>query len=636
MEHNAENEKLKYLRLLAEQFPSIQALCTEITRLRAMLSLPKGTEHFMSDIHGEYEAFCHIMNNCSGVIREKVALWLGSLPAEEADALCTLIYYPEAVLKHLHSQGEIPADWYRSQVEHMTLLARMLSSKYTRDKVRRAMSADWAFVLDELMHFQSDGEEELSEQQSNQLRYHHTLVDTMIATGSGDDLIIALAALIKHLAVDRLHVVGDIFDRGPRADSILDILMAHHSVDIEWGNHDILWMGAASGSEACIAAVVRNALAYSNMDILERGYGIPLRELTLFAERTYPALPLPRAAQHAVTVMMFKLEGRLVRRNPEFGMEDRLLLHRINREAGAVVQDGITWKIRDLPLPTVDAADPYALTEEEQQVMHGLRNAFRQSLRLREHISFLYRRGWMYRAFNNNLLFHGCVPLNEDGSFLEKTLEGVPRSGRALMDYCDRVARRAFYVGDAYALDFMWYLWCGTDSPVCGRRIKTFARAMIADESAWQEPRNPYYVWYNDEEKCRQILAEFGLVSEECRIINGHTPVRVSHGESPLKANGRLVVIDGGFCRAYQKTTGIAGYTLIANSHGMRLMSHQPFTSLQDAQANGTDIHSKSYDFAAFSRRRYVRDTDYGKRLRERVNDLAELLEACRRGDVNL
>ena len=421
-------DRQKYLQLMAEQFDTVEDLCTEITRIRAQLSLPKGTEHFMSDIHGEYEAFCHIMNNCSGVIREKVDLWLGDrLTHEEADALCTLIYYPEAILKQMHAEGEIPADWYREQVERLSLLARLLSSKYTRDKARRAMPEKWVFILDELLHFQSDENAAATEQEDNQRRYHHALVDAVIATRSGDGLIEALAGLIKRLAVNRLHVVGDIFDRGPRADSIMDILMQHHAVDIEWGNHDILWMGAASGSEACIAAVVRNALAYGNMTILERGYGIPLRELTLFAEKTYPELPLEKAQVHAVQVMMFKLEGQLIRRNPEFGLEDRLLLHRLNRSSYTVEMDGRVWDVKELPLPTVSPADPYALSPEEEAVMKGLRAAFRHSLRLHEHVSFLYSRGWMYRAFNGNLLFHGCVPLNADGSFLRKTLEGIQR-----------------------------------------------------------------------------------------------------------------------------------------------------------------------------------------------------------------
>ena len=630
-------ERLKYLQLLGERYASVEALCTEITRLSAQLSLPKGTEHFMSDIHGEYEAFCHIMNNCSGVIREKVEQWLGGqLTHTEADELCTLIYYPQAVLRKRQQQAEPLEDWYRQQTHHLVYLAKMLSSKYTREKVRREMSAEWAFLIDELMHFQDDENAIQTEQDRNRLKYHDAIVDSVIRTESIDGLLIALTDLIKHLAVDRLHVVGDIFDRGPRADSIMDILSHHPSVDIEWGNHDILWMGAASGSEACIAAVVRNALAYGNMTILERGYGIPLRELTLFAEKTYPELPLEKAQVHAIQVMMFKLEGQLIRRNPEFGLEDRLLLHKLNRSSYTVEMDGRVWDVKELPLPTVSPADPYALSPEEEAVMKGLRAAFRHSLRLHEHVSFLYTRGWMYRAFNGNLLFHGCVPLNADGTFLRKTLEGREYSGKAFMDYCDRVARQAFHQGDRYSLDFMWYLWCGTDSPVCGRNVKTFARAFIADESAWHEPRNPYYTWYNEEEKCREILAEFGLTGEDCRIVNGHTPVRVSHGESPLKAGGRLVVIDGGFCRAYQKTTGIAGYTLIANSHGMRLMSHQPFTSLKDAQRNGTDIHSQSYEFAAYPKRRYNRDTDHGKVLRERMDDLVELLNVVGQGLITL
>ena len=637
MEGQPSSASLKYLRLLGEQYPTIEALCTEITRISAQLSLPKGTEHFMSDIHGEYEAFCHIMNNCSGVIREKVHLWLPDLSVREADELCTLIYYPDAILKQHHQKGEIPSAWYKQQVEHMVHLARMLSSKYTRDKVRRSMPEDWAFLLDELMHYQNDEAGEETEQEGNRRRYHDAIIETLITTSSMDSLLIALTVLIKNLAVDRLHVVGDIFDRGPHADSIMDILMHHHSVDIEWGNHDVLWMGAASGSTCCIAGVLRNSLSYGNMDILERGYGIPLRELTLFAEKLYPDLPPDKAMVQAVNVMMFKLEGQLIRRNPEFQMEDRLLLHRMDLEHHTIEIDGENWPLKEVPLPTVDfTADPYALTPEETQVMTGLRRAFTHSLRLHEHVAFLYRRGWMYRTFNGNLLFHGCVPLNADGTFLRKKLGGVLRGGKALMDYADQVARRAFYTGDQPALDFMWYLWCGTDSPVCGRQIKTFARAFIPDERAWHEPRNPYYEWYNSEAKCREILAEFGLEEETACIVNGHTPIRVTHGESPLKAGGKLVVIDGGFCKAYQKTTGIAGYTLISNSHGMRLMSHQPFTTLRDAQETGRDIHSQSYEFTTFAERKYVIDTDRGRLLKERMNDLMQLLDACRSGLINL
>ena len=630
-------ERLKYLKLLSEQYPTIEGICTEIVRISAQLGLPKGTEHFMSDIHGEYEAFTHVMNNCSGVIREKVQLWLGDqLTGGQADEFCTLIYYPEAVLRHRREQETATPEWLRKQILHMAFLARMLSSKYTREQVRRQMPEEWVFLLDELLHYQGDEITMPTEQDENRRQYHDAIVDTLIATGSADSLIRALAQLIKDLAVDRLHVVGDIYDRGPRADSVMEILMHHHSVDIEWGNHDILWMGAASGSMACIAGVMRNSLAYSNTVILERGYGIPLRSLTAFAEKTYPGMPQEEAMRHAVTVMMFKLEGQVIRRNPEFGMEDRLLLHRLDRERLEIEADGRVWPVRDLPLPTVDSGDAYALTAEEQELMEELRHAFTHSRRLQEHITFLYRRGWMYRAFNGNLLLHGCVPLEEDGSFLRKTLGGEERSGKALLDYADSMARRAFFTRDQAALDFMWYLWCGADSPVCGRQVKTFARAFIPDREAWKEPQNAYYHRYNEEEIIRNILAEFGLTDPFSRVINGHTPVRVTHGESPLKAGGRLVVIDGGFCRAYQKTTGIAGYTLIANSHGMRLMSHQPFTSLRDAKETGRDIHSQSFQFAEFPSRRDVRDTDYGAVRQERMNDLFELLEACRRGAINL
>ena len=630
-------ERLKYLRLLGESYPTVEALCTEITQLTVKLSLPKGTEHFMSDIHGEYEAFCHIMNNCSGVIREKVQTWLGSqLTASEIDEFCTLIYYPAAVIRQHQQKSLDTPEWFREQTERLVLLARMLSSKYTREKVRRAMPEAWAFLLDELVHDQGDENAGFAPEENNRRLYHNAILDSLIVTQSAGDLIQALTEMIKFLAVDRLHVVGDIFDRGPRADSIMDILMRHHAVDIEWGNHDVLWMGAASGSEACISAVLRNSLSYGNMDILERGYGIPLRKLILFAERTYPGMPPDEAAVWAVNVMMFKLEGQLIRRNPEFEMEDRLLLHRYDQEKHEIEIDGRVWKTKPVSLPTVRPEDPYALSAEEQELMAGLRHAFTHSLRLKEHVAFLYRRGWMYRAFNGNLLFHGCVPLNEDGSFLEKTLGGKPRSGKALMDYADQVARRAFYTGDQAALDFMWYLWCGADSPVCGRQIKTFARVFIPDKSAWTEPQNPYYTWYNQESKCQEILAEFGLTDEESCIINGHTPIRVTHGESPLKAGGKLVVIDGGFCRAYQKTTGIAGYTLISNSHGMRLMSHQPFTSLRDAQETGQDIHSQSFVFKTFPRRKYISDTDHGKQLLERRDDLMILLSACREGVINL
>ena len=624
-------QDLKYLKLLSEKYPNRQSVCTEIINLAAIMNLPKGTEHFMSDIHGEYEAFLHIMNNCSGVIREKIEMIFGDrLTEEEQRELRTLIYYPRHKIRIMKAQGQgkLSPKWYRKTLREMVEIARVLSSKYTRSKVRKAMPQEFAYIIDELLHA-------LPDEGDNQQAYHERILDTIVGIQNGDEFIKALSNLIKRLAVDHLHIVGDLFDRGADADKIIDLLMDYHSLDIQWGNHDILWMGAASGSDACITNVVRNNVRYHNIRILESGYAISLRKLQLFAERTYEGDP-HTAMVKAINMLVTKSEGQAILRHPEFEMKDRLLMYNVNRETGMITIGDKEYQMNTAEFPTVDWEKPYEYSPEEAEVMDDLRASFRSSQRLKKHIEFLYSVGSIYLKMNDNLLFHGCVPLNADGTFLHKTLEGREYSGKAFMDYCDRVARQAFHQGDRYSLDFMWYLWCGTDSPVCGRNVKTFARAFIADESAWHEPRNPYYTWYNEEEKCREILAEFGLTGEDCRIVNGHTPVRVSHGESPLKAGGRLVVIDGGFCRAYQKTTGIAGYTLIANSHGMRLMSHQPFTSLKDAQRNGTDIHSQSYEFAAYPKRRYNRDTDHGKVLRERMDDLVELLNVVGQGLITL
>jgi fructose-1,6-bisphosphatase-3 len=615
--------------MLARLYPTVRAAGTEIINLRAILNLPKGCEHFISDVHGEHEAFLHILNSCSGVLRERMdQLFATTVSRRELDQLATLIYYPAEKLAQLKPQIADLNEWYRITLHRLIAFARQETERYTRSKVRKALPADCAYILEELLYTHGD--------EADKRDYFENIISTIIEIGQAPEFICAVCELIKWAVVDHLHLVGDIFDRGPRADIIMDSLLNYHSVDIQWGNHDVLWMGAASGSEACIAAVLRNCLAYNNMDILERGYGIPLRPLTLFAEKLYPGLPPEKAALQAVTLMMFKLEGQLIQRNPEFEMEDRKLLHRLDLSRCQIEIDGVIWPVKATLLPTVDPADPYALSTEEENVMAGFRHAFTHSLRLREHIAFLYRRGRMYRAYNGNLLFHGCIPLNRDGSFLQKTLGGASRGGKALLDYADQTARRAFFEGDRAARDFMWYLWCGTDSPVCGRQVKTFARAFIPDEDAWQEPRNAYYDWCNSESKCKEILKEFGLTDDSARIINGHTPIRVTHGESPLKAGGRLVVIDGGFCKAYQKTTGIAGYTLISNSHGMRLMSHQPFTTLRDAQETGRDIHSQSFEFTTFSKRKYVADTDQGKILTERTIDLMRLLRAYRSGIIHL
>lgn len=623
-------ERLKYLTLLAEGYPTVQALCTEIVNLEARLALPKGTEHFMSDIHGEYEAFCHILNNCSGVIREKVnMLFSGTMTGREISGLCTLIYYPREKLKRLKKQKQLTREWYRRTLQDLIALSKLLSSKYTREQVRRAMPEAYAFLLDELLHAQADEDD-------NQVVYHDRLLESLIDVGESDRFIVEVSTLIKHLAVARLHVVGDIFDRGARADSVLELLEKHHAVDITWGNHDILWMGAAAGSPVCCCAVVRNCLSYRNMDILERGYGIPLRPLTLFAEQSYPGISPEAAALHAVTLMMFKLEGQLIARNPDFGMEDRRLLHRLDRKLGSFTDEEGQWPIRELPPVRLDQQDPYRLSQDEEEVVAGLVEAFRQSMRLRSQVNFLYDRGRLYRKYNNNLLFHGCVPMTAAGDFRVVEIEGRKCSGRALMDALDAMARRAYFEGDQKSLDFMWYLWCADYSSLCGRKIKTFQRYFTDREEAWREPRDPYYTFANQEEACVRLLEEFGLRDAQARIINGHTPIRVTHGESPIKAGGKCIVIDGGFCRAYQKTTGIAGYTLISNSHGMRIVSHQPFTDLEDALSEDRDIHSQPYVFATWEKRKMVADTDHGQKLQERIADLHDLLEAVRQGQVNL
>ena len=621
-------DKLKYMRLLAERYPSVRALSREIINLAAILNLPKGTEHFMSDIHGEYEAFCHILNNCSGVIREKVdMLFRGELSHSERKELCSLIYYPKEKLRLVRLRGE-GEEWYRGTVSRLIELSRSLSSKYTRSKVRKAMPEDYAYILDELMHAQKDEDD-------NQIRYHQKILDTIIELDA-DDFIYSLAGLVKRLAVDRLHIVGDIFDRGESADKVIELLMSFPSLDIEWGNHDILWMGAACGSEACIANVVRNCVKYGNVSTLEKGYGISLRELALFAASRYPGLSADKGMLKAIAVIEFKCEGQAIKRNPYFGMDDRLLLDKIDRAKGTVRIGEKEYKLNDADLPTLDGDDVYALSEGERRVMDGLRDAFTGSPRLRRHIAFLYDKGSMYKRFNENLLYHGCVPLREDGSLDEVDLPDGAYKGRELFDQADRIARRAFYgKGDRQKeLDFMWYLWCGRRSPLCGRNIKTFERAFIDDKSAWTEEKNPYYKYYYKELTCNMILSEFGLTYSVAHIVNGHTPVRTVKGELPIRANGRLLVIDGGFCREYHETTGIAGYTLIYNSHGLRLKAHEPFESVEKAVQENIDIHSSSEIVETERRRVMVGDTDDGERIRAEIDDLYELLELYRRGEI--
>lgn len=626
----------RYLELLAEKYPTEQAVSREIINLTAILSLPKGTEHFMSDLHGEYEAFCHILNNCSGVIREKVDLLFGETLSDfDREEICTLIYYPVEKLELVRKEGKNNEEWYRATLGKLIDIARLLSSKYTRSKVRKAMPKEYAYILDELIHVQKDEDD-------NQVVYHRNILDTLLELDNADEFIEVLAGLIKRLAVDHLHIVGDIFDRGACADRIMDLLMQYHSLDIEWGNHDILWMGAAAGSKACIATVVRNNLKYNNTKILENSYGISLRNLALFAEKIYPSEEPMKAALKAISVMLFKLEGQVILRNPDYNMADKLLLHKVNVEKQTVEIDGTEYVIKEEAFPTVnfdsgDIEDIYQLSEEEEQVMEGLRMAFVNSIRLRQHIDFLYQKGSMYRIFNGNLLYHGCVPLDESGN-LEGVAFGKKRyHGREYLDYAERIARRA-WSKDARQKDrdFMWYLWCGRKSPLSGRNIKTFERTYVLDENTWFEQSNPYYKFYHEEKVCNMILHEFGLYSESSHIINGHTPVRTSKGEHPVRANGKLLVIDGGFCKSYHKTTGIAGYTLIFNSHGIRIKSHQPFQSVYAALTENKDIESKSELVETESERLMVRNTDNGKKIKEDIEGLKMLLRAYRSGDFDV
>ena len=618
----------KYLELLAEKFPTTQSVFTEVINLEAILNLPKGTEHFVSDVHGEYEAFEHILNNCSGVIRERVGqAFAMELTRDEQADLCTLIYYPELKLRRLREQDRLTSEWYAITLTRLVRLARRLSGSYTRSKVRKAMPVAYAYIIDELLHISPDERE-------TRLAYHQRIIDTIVDTGSADDFVCSLAALIKRLAVDHLHVVGDVFDRGPHADKIMERLMAYHSIDVQWGNHDIVWMGAAAGSYACLAAVIRNNIHYDSLKILESSYGVSLRELALFAEATYRADDGMSPVEKAISVILFKLEGQTIRRHPNWHMDDRLLLEHVDAERGVAVVDGREYELRTRDFPTLEADGPYALTSEEQRVMDNLMNAVRSSDKLRRHVGFLFEHGSTYLVHNGNVLFHACVPMNEDGSFCAVNHQGQMLSGRAYYDYADRLARRAWHEHDQVSLDWMWYLWCGRFSPLSGRVVKTFERTYFADRSTWEEPRDPYFSHTEDPAMCARVLEEFGADVERGVIINGHTPVHAAAGESPVKAGGRLVVIDGGFCQAYHSTTGIAGYTLIADPEGMRIKAHRPFGSIADVLDLNADIVSDDDRFQRNPRPLFIGDTDTGADIRGQICDLRALLDAYRTGEI--
>lgn len=626
--HDRLEQSMKYLSLLSQQFPTQQAAFTEIINLQAILNLPKGTEHFMSDLHGEYEAFMHILNNCSGVVREHVDEAFGDelTETEKAD-LCTLIYYPHEKLALVRAAHQDSPTWTKQTLNRLIAVTRRLSSRYTRSKVRKAIPHDFAYIIDELLHTHPD-------ENNYRVRYHERILDSILETGSTEDFIAALAELIKVLAVDHIHLVGDIYDRGGGAAKIVDRLIAckHQRTDIQWGNHDLLWMGAAAGEEACVVSVLRNNLRYGNYEILENDYGISLRGLVAFADRTYRAGERITPLIKAINVLLFKLEGQIIQRHPEFDMEERLLLGRIDKETGTVVIDGETWPLVTRDFPTLDPEHPYELTPEERRIVDKLVAEFTSSDHLRQHVEFLFRNGSMYLVRNGNLLFHGCVPLNEDGTFASMNCEGTWRSGRDYLDFCDEIARRAWRDRDRSALDWLWYLWIGFRSPASGRYVKTFERSYIEDKSTWEEPMDPYFTLTHEPSACDTVMREFGVAPESGHIINGHTPVKTGSGEKPIRADGKLLVIDGGFCAAYHPKTGIAGYTLISSSRGMRLKAHEAFKSVEAALAHNADIQSETTRFASASRRIMVSDTDTGAEIREQIGDLRLLLDAYRTG----
>lgn len=643
---------LKYLSLFARDYPSIEEACTEIINLQAILKLPKPTEHFLSDLHGEYEAFTHILNNASGIIKEKVDRVLGdAVSPEERAEFATLIYYPVQKLEQLKPRQPDLDAWYRQTLFRMIDVCRVVASKYTRSFVRKRMPQNYAYILDELLHAHfEDHDKEF---------YYGQILSSIIGVGRADDFIEALAGLIKTLSVYKLHIVGDLFDRGPRPDLILEQLMAHHSVDFQWGNHDVVWMGAAAASPICVATVLKTTLAYNNLEAVEDGYGINLRPLALFAEnayrdcdvhRFYPHTDESRGPYHrseltrvarmhkAITVIMLKLECEVIDREPDFELGERDFLRRIDFSDDTVEVEGKRYPMLDTDLPTVDAADPARLTLEEREVVELLCRSFAESERLQRHVQFLYAKGGIYHIENGNLLFHGAVPLTESGSFALETFECKSYAGRELMDYCDRRARRGYFAAEGSEErlrggDFLWYLWCGRLSPLFGRsKMTTFERLFIQNRETWEEKKDPYYRYINDTRMDRYILEEFGLDQTHSHIINGHVPVRAVEGETPLKAGGRLIVIDGGFCRAYHERTGIAGYTLVYNSRGMSLRVHEPFESTEKAIAQNRDIVSSVDVFETNEKRMLVTDTDEGRRLEAKIEDLKRLVTAYKSG----
>ncbi len=643
----------RYLKLLAEKFPTISSAATEIINLEAILSLPKGTEHFLSDLHGENIAFQHVLKNASGVIRRKVDEIFGlSMREADKDMLCSLIYYPEEKLELVRREEPDLDDWYRITLSQVVEMARVVSSKYTRSKVRKLLPKDFAYIIEELLHE--------SQAEPDKQSYYAAIINSIVDIKRSEEFIVAICHLIHRLVIDTLHIVGDVYDRGPGACNIMETLSSYHDFDIQWGNHDISWMGAAAGNLALIANVIRISVRYANVETLEEGYSINLLPLATFAIDTYGddpctvfqahefeentrmsrSLQLMSRMHKAISIIQFKLEGQIIRRHPEYEMQDRMLLHLIDFGKGTITINGETYPLVDKNFPTIDPADPYKLSPEEQQLMDQLSHSFTCSEKLQKHLRCLYRHGSLFLTHNNCLLFHAAIPLNQDGTFKEVNVEGKSYKGKALMERIDQVIRDAYFAPrdsqcQHSALDYIWYLWCGADSPLYNKdKMTTFERYFIADEKLYKEKKGAYYELADHAETCDYILREFGLDPAKSRIINGHIPVRTKSGETPMRANGKRLVIDGGFSKPYHKTTGIAGYTLIYNSHGLQLVQHETFESKEKAIIDGTDIHSRVQLEEFKYHRMLVRDTDRGQELIQQVHNLNKLLIAYRNGII--
>lgn len=642
--------EVRYLERLSQLYPTIAKASTEIINLQAILNLPKGTEHFLTDIHGEYEAFSHVLKNGSGSVRRKIDDVFGNtMSSKDKQTLATLIYYPKEKMDRIKKEEENMEDWYKITLYRLIEICKCAASKYTRSKVRKALPADFAYVIEELITEKAD----ISDKES----YYNAIVSTIIRIGRAEEFIIALSELIQRLTVDHLHIVGDIFDRGPGPHIIMDKLMEYHSIDIQWGNHDVLWMGAAAGQRGCIANVIRICARYGNLDILEDAYGINLLPLATFALNVYkddpcecfqlkadsghtPGEKLMNIKMHkAISIIQFKVEGQIIKKNPGFKMEQRNLLHHIDYEAGTIELDGKTYELLDKNFPTIDPKKPYALTKEEEDIMERLERAFLNCEKLQRHMRFLLNKGGLYKVYNNNLLYHGCVPLNEDGSLKNVRIYGHSYKGKGLYEVLESYVRKGFYALDGKekerGKDMMWYIWLSENSPLFGKdKMATFERYFLAEKETHKEKKNPYYCLLENEKVVDRIMDEFGLQNECRHIINGHVPVKTKNGESPIKCGGKVLVIDGGFSRAYQKETGIAGYTLIYNSYGLILAAHEPFESTEAAIEKESDIHSDSIVVKRVLERKLVGDTDVGKDLKEQIEDLECLLEAYRSGKI--